>query len=146
MPTKKVIISACLLGENCRYDAKEKKVEAVLQKYKDYEIIQFCPEDPLFGTPRQRISVIKIDGQNRIITDDTDEDVTKKLQDEINSFISKHQDVDTIVLKAKSPSCGLGTTPILNKKREVVEYGNGIAAEMFLDKFPNIKIVDEHLK
>ena len=140
---KKVIISACLLGEYCRYDGKTKADNEILQRYKEYEIIPFCPEAPLFGTPRQRISVIKIDGVNRIITDETNEDVTDKLQDEINSFISKHQDVDAIVLKSKSPSCGLGTTPILNKKREHIEYGNGCASEIFLKKFPNIKVVDE---
>jgi len=143
MPSKKVIISACLLGENCRYDGKTKEVKEILQKYKDYEIIPFCPEAPLFGTPRQRISVIKIDSQNRIITDKTNEDVTQKLQDEINTFISKHQEVDAIVLKSKSPSCGLGTTPILNTKKEIIEYGNGCAAEIFLDKYKSIDIIDE---
>jgi len=102
LSVKKVIISACLLGQNCRYDAKTKEVKEILQKYNDYEIIPFCPEAPLFGTPRQRISVVKIDGQNRIITDETNEDITQKLEDEINSFISLHPDVDAIVLKSKS--------------------------------------------
>lgn len=141
---KKVIISACLLGELCRYDAKTKQNNEIIERYKEYEIIPFCPEAPLFGTPRQRISVVEIDGENRIITDETNEDVTQKLEDEINSFISKHKDIDAVVLKSKSPSCGLGTTPILNEKREIISYGNGCAAQMFLDRFPNIKITDEN--
>ena len=145
MLIKKVIISACLLGENCRYDGKTKEVKEILEKYKDYEIIPFCPEAPLFGTPRQRISVVQIDGENRIITDETNEDVTLKLQGEIISFIGKNQDIDLIVLKSKSPSCGLGTTPILNEKREIIEFQNGIAADIFLDKYSNINIVDECL-
>ena len=140
---KKVIISACLLGENCRYDGKTKLHDEILQKYKDYEIIPFCPEAPLFGTPRQRISVIKIDGQNRIITDETNEDVTEKLEDEINSFIKQNQEIDAIVLKSKSPSCGLETTPILNEKKEIISYGNGIAAQMMLSSFKDLKILDE---
>lgn len=144
MSVKKVIISACLLGEACRYDAKTKEVKEILQKYNDYEIIPFCPEAPLFGTPRQRISVVKIDGQNRIITDETNEDITQKLEDEINSFISLHPDVDAIVLKSKSPSCGLGTTPILDEKRGVLGYGNGMAADMFLDKYFYLQILDEN--
>lgn len=47
---KKVIISACLLGEYCRYDGKTKSEQNVIDKFKDCEIIPFCPEAPLFGT------------------------------------------------------------------------------------------------
>ena len=141
---KKVIISACLLGEYCRYDGKTKKVNEVIEAFKDYEIIPFCPEAPIFGTPRERINVVYIDGENRIITDETNIDVTQLLKTEINSFISKNKNVDKIVLKSKSPSCGLGTTPVLNEKKELVKYGNGIAADMILKEYQNINISDEN--
>ncbi len=141
----KAIISACLLGECCRYDGKTKAVDAVVEKYKDFKIIPFCPEAPLFGTPRERINVVEIDGENRIITDNTNIDVTKLLRDEINSFIEKNPQADAIVLKSKSPSCGLGTTPILNEKKEVLRVGNGIAAEIFLKEYQGINIADELL-
>lgn len=141
----KVIISACLLGECCRYDGKTKAVDAVVEKYKDFKIIPFCPEAPLFGTPRERINVIEVDGENRIITDKSNIDVTKLLRDEINSFIEKNPQADAIVLKSKSPSCGLGTTPVLNEKKEVLRVGNGIAAEIFLKKYKGINIADELL-
>lgn len=140
----KVIISACLLGEYCRYDGKTKRVDEVLKAFKDYEIIPFCPEAPLFGTPRQRINVIYKNGQNRIITDETNEDVTQKLLDEINSFIKQNPDAKTIVLKSKSSSCGLGTTPILNEKKEVVKLGNGIAADLFIKWYKDPEINDEN--
>jgi uncharacterized protein YbbK (DUF523 family) len=48
------------------------------------------------------------------------------------------------VLKSKSPSCGFKTTPILNEKREIIKYENGIAADIFLKKYKNIKIKDEN--
>ncbi|PLY12142.1 DUF523 domain-containing protein [Sulfurimonas sp. CVO] len=141
----KAIISACLLGECCRYDGKTKAVDAVVEKYKDFKIIPFCPEAPLFGTPRERINVVEIDGENRIITDKSNIDVTKLLRDEINSFIKENPQADAIVLKSKSPSCGLGTTPILNEKKEVLKFGNGIAAEIFLREYKGINIADELL-
>jgi len=143
MLKKQVIISACLLGENCRYDGKTKINNEILKKYKEYEIIPFCPESPVFGTPRQRISVVQIDGENRIITDNTNEDVTQRLEDEISSFIAKFSHIKEIVLKSKSPSCGLGTTPILDKNRNYLKLGNGIAAEILLNKFPYANIIDE---
>jgi len=143
---KKVIISACILGEYCRYDGKTKKIDAVLEKYKGYEIIPFCPEAPLFGTPRQRIDVVKIDKDNRIITQNTQEDVTEMLEKEIESFCKDNTQIDAIVLKSKSPSCGNGTTPILDKEGKIIEYGDGIAAKIFKKCYKNVTIKDENSK
>ncbi|MDB2562810.1 DUF523 domain-containing protein [Sulfurimonas sp.] len=140
---KKVIISSCLLGNLCRYDGKTKKVNEIIESFKEYDIIPFCPEDPLFGTPRERINVINTDGINRIITDETNKDVTKILEDEINSFIKLHPTVDRIVLKSKSPSCGFGTTPILNEKKELLYNGDGIAAALFEKKYTENTIESE---
>ncbi len=140
---KKVIISACLLGEVCRYDAKAKQVNEVIEAFKEYEIIPFCPEAPLFGTPRQRINVVEVDAEQRIITDESNEDVTQLLKEEINSFIKKFPHAEQIVLKSKSPSCGLGTTPILSKEKKFLFYGDGIAAGIFKKRYKEIVIQDE---
>ena len=144
MPREKVILSACLLGQNCRYDGKTKKVDKLLEAFKDYEIIPFCPEAPLFGTPRQRINVVSINDENRIITDETNKDVTQILVNEIQNFIKKYPHAKNIVLKSKSPSCGLATTPILDQNRDILAKGNGIAAQMFLNHYKNSKIKDEN--
>ena len=144
MSKKRVIISACLLGEVCRYDGKTKKVNAVVDAYKEYEIIPFCPEAPLFGTPRERISVVEVGSEQSIITDESRVDVTQKLLQEIDTFLESQKDIDAIVLKSKSPSCGYGTTPILNENREVIKYGNGIAPLRFQHYFPDVAIFDEN--
>ena len=140
---KKVIVSACILGEYCRYDGKTKKINAVTETLKEYEIIPFCPEAPLFGTPRERINVLDINGKNRIITDETNKDVTQLLEDEINTFIKKNPEVDKIILKSKSPSCGYKTTPILDKSKKMIGLGSGIAAEMLEKAYPNISLANE---
>ncbi len=140
---KKVIISACLLGEFCRYDGETKTVSEIVECYKEYEIISFCPEAPIFGTPRDRISIVQVNDENRILVDKTDRDVTSLLEKEIYAFIEKNLHVDDIVLKSKSPSCGFGTTPILNKSKKQISLGNGIAAEIFKIEYPHISIKDE---
>jgi len=142
---KKVIISACILGEICRYDGKSKEFRNVVEAYKEYEIIPFCPEAPLFGTPRERISVVEVDGENRIITDETQRDVTGRLEDEINAFIEKNPEADAIVLKSKSPSCGYHTTPLLDTNKKFIRYDSGIAATILAQHFKKITIVDETL-
>ena len=141
---KRVIISACILGDICRYDGKKKEFSSVVEAFSEYEIVPFCPETPLFGTPRERISVVRVDDDERIITDETECDVTPRLECEIEKFIEKNPNVDAIVLKSKSPSCGFRTTPILNKQREKIALGDGIAAKIFQKKYKNIEIKDEN--
>ena len=41
---ERILISACLVGDNCRYDGKNNlspKIAALLEKY---ELVPFCPE------------------------------------------------------------------------------------------------------
>lgn len=140
---KKVIISACLLGEYCRYDGNTKKEDSIIEAFKEYEIIPFCPEAPIFGTPRERINVVQIGSENRIITDETDKDVTKLLENVITDFVKINPNVDEIILKSKSPSCGLGTTPIYNSEKKIVAYGDGIAAKIFKEEYKDIDIKDD---
>ena len=138
-----MIVSACLLGEYCRYDGKTKKIEDIERKLADCEIIPFCPEAPLFGTPRERIHLIEENGTKRVVTDESGADVTQELRNEIERFIQTHPEADRIILKSKSPSCGLGTAPILEKNGQLLTYGNGIGADLFLKHYPESEIGDE---
>jgi uncharacterized protein YbbK (DUF523 family) len=139
----KVAISACLLGEVCRYDGCGKANLHLIEQYRGWEIIPFCPEAPGLGTPRERISVIASNGERRVIGDESGRDVTDILKEETQRLIEMHPDLDKIVLKSKSPSCGLGTTPILKPNRELLCYDNGVSAQMLLEHFSQIEIVDE---
>ncbi len=143
MAKKKAIVSACLLGEMVRYDGTTKVNNAIIEALREYEIIPFCPEDPVLGTPRERISVIKVDKDYKVITDYSQVEVTTALKLQTLKMIDQHTDADIIILKSKSPSCGLGTTPILNRDREEIKQGNGIAAELFSQQFPG-KVFDEN--
>jgi uncharacterized protein YbbK (DUF523 family) len=141
---KKVIISACILGEYCRYDGKTKEIPTVLKAFEGWEVIPFCPEAPLFGTPRERIDVVLVDGDKRILTHEGKKDVTELLRKEIEAFCKAHPKVDAIVLKSKSPSCGYGTTPLLDENGKVIAKDNGIAADIFLQNYPDIPIKSEN--
>ena len=140
---KKVAVSACLLGEYCRYDGKSKIDKAIGEKLKDDEIIPFCPEAPVLGTPRERISVIEDKSQYLLLGDESGDDFTEAILAQVDLLVCNHPDLDMIILKSKSPSCGLGTTPILDENRELLAFGDGIAAARLKEKYPNIVIVDE---
>ena len=143
MKKKKAIVSACLLGEMVRYDGKTKINEQLIEALKEYEIIPFCPEDPVMGTPRERISVIEVEGRQKVVVDSTKVEVTTALKLQTEMMMAAHADADIVVLKSKSPSCGLGSTPILNNKGEEIRRGNGLAAQLFSEKFVG-KVFDEH--
>ncbi|MEN8146006.1 MAG: DUF523 domain-containing protein [Campylobacterota bacterium] len=143
MRKKKAIVSACLLGETVRYDGTTKANNNVIEALKDYEIIPFCPEDPVMGTPRERISVIKIDDDYKVITDSSKIEVTTALKLQTQKMIQAHSDADIVVLKSKSPSCGLGTTPVLDPSGKELKKGNGVAAELFSEKFAG-RVFDEN--
>ncbi len=135
MCTKKIAISACLLGEYCRYDGATKPSVQVIHAFEDYEIIPFCPEAPVLGTPRERISVIRMaNNALHVKGDESGRDVTQHLTFEVLRFLKAHPDIDHAVLKSKSPSCGFGTTPILNSNKEHIALGNGIAAQLFHER------------
>ncbi len=132
---KKVAVSACLLGELCRYDGASKPALHVREALEGWEIIPFCPEAPVLGTPRERISVLKTaSGSLRVKGDESGRDVTDLLRYETLRFLKEHPDVTRFVLKSKSPSCGLGTTPVLDMARNPVGLGNGLAAQICLDR------------
>ena len=135
MGRKKAIVSACLLGEFVRYDGTTKKDESVVDALKNYEIIPFCPEDPVMGTPRERISVVEADGVKYVLIDSSKIEVTSALTLQVERIIKEHSDASLVVLKAKSPSCGIATTPIFNSEGIEIAKGDGLAAEMFLKHF-----------
>ncbi len=145
MSQKKVAISACLLGEYCRYDGATKISNGVIEAFKGWQIIPFCPEAPVLGTPRGRISVVRGNGDYRLKADEDGCDVTELIAAETRKLAEAHPDLDRIVLKSKSPSCGLGTTPILDETGDLIGYGNGIASQMLIEHFQTVEIVDENL-
>lgn len=103
----KIMVSACLLGDNVKYDGNNNKNDELINFLKDYEIIKVCPEI-LGGLSIPRIpSEIR---NNRVINK-KNIDVTKefKLGAEKTLEIAKKENVKVAILKKNSPSCGSGT-------------------------------------
>ena len=101
-----ILVSACLLGTNCKYNGKNNKNEKVLEYIKDKYVIPICPE--VFGglsTPRIPSEI----SDNKIINKDGI-DVTKYFVDGANKTldIAKTLNIKKAILKQKSPSCGCG--------------------------------------
>ena len=64
----RILVSACLLGVNCRYDGKNGRRDEVLELLKEYELIPVCPEQMGgLGTPREPAECRRDGGQVRVM-------------------------------------------------------------------------------
>ena len=104
---KKIAISACLLGEACRYDGTDNRNEALLAQLEDSELIPFCPEDYAFGTPRPTMDLITGAEGIRAVSNETGEDLSAPVEAYAKEFFDCHPDIDLFIGKDRSPSCGV---------------------------------------
>ena len=100
----KIMVSACLLGYNVKYDGKNNLNSELIDFLKDYEVISVCPE-VLGGLLIPRVPA-EING-NLVINKDG-LDVTKEYVKgaERTLKIAKDNDIKVAILKEGSPSCG----------------------------------------
>lgn len=99
-----IIVSACLLGIDCRYDGTNAKNEAVMEYLVGKSFIPVCPEQ-LGGlcTPRDPV---EIEGYK--VLSEEGEDVTPNFHKGAEEVlkISKLAGAQVAILKDGSPSCG----------------------------------------
>ena len=117
---KKVAISACLLGESCRYDASHNKDESLLMKLKGCELIPFCPEDYAFGSPRPTMDLVETEEGIRAISNTTKEDLSFAIESYAKSFFDKHSTIDLFIGKDRSPSCGVCSARLYNYDKNLL--------------------------
>ena len=117
---KKVAISACLLGEKCRYDATDNKNDELLSKLEGSELIPFCPEDHAFGSPRPTMDLIKTEEGIKAISNKTGADLSFAVEGYAKHFFSKHTELDLFIGKDRSPSCGVCSAKLYDENRELI--------------------------
>lgn len=103
---EKLLISACLAGENCKYSGGNNKLpDDVLIKLRClYELVPVCPErdgglpTPRASSERQGDRVVSVNG----------EDVTAQFRAGAELALQKAQSegITKALLKERSPSCG----------------------------------------
>lgn len=136
----KILVSACLLGIDCKYNGKNNKNDKVIELLKDHELIPVCSE--IMGgltTPRTPSEIRK--NKNEVITKDG-KNVTKQYQKGAQETlkIAKLYNCKTAILKEKSPSCGCGKIYDGTFTGTLID-GDGITARLL--KEYGIKITGE---
>lgn len=126
----KILVSACLLGENCKYSGGNNKCDEILELGKKHKLIPICPEC-FGGLPIPRVpSEIK----NGRVYSKTGEDLTEAFNDgaEKALYVAEESRCQLAILKERSPSCGFGEIYDGSFSGKTIR-GNGITAQLLYD-------------
>jgi uncharacterized protein YbbK (DUF523 family) len=128
------LISACLLGIDCRYDGGNCRSEEALGLIDSVDLVPVCPEQ-LGGLPTPRPGADihggdgydVLDGSARVVSDDGT-DVTAEFINGARQVlkIARLYGASTALLKQRSPSCGCGQ---ICRGTDVVP-GDGVTAAL----------------
>ncbi len=136
-----ILISACLVGINCKYNGKNNYNEKALELVKNGKAIPICPEQ-LGGlsTPRNP-SEIRIINNKKYVINNKNIDVTQEFVSGAKEVLklAKELNVEKVILQSRSPSCGVGKIYSGNFDGKLIT-GNGILAQMLIDN--GIEVID----
>lgn len=110
-----ILVSACLLGSNCKYNGRNNEVTTLLDLLQGQDIRLVCPE--VAGglpIPRPPAEIIDGDGfdvlaQKARVMNIKGEDVTENFLKGCQEMLKgiNLDEIDFAILKEKSPSCGV---------------------------------------
>ena len=101
----KVLVSACLLGSNCKYNGGNNRNEKVLAFLRGKEIISICPEVMAgLGTPRTPVEIVNGNVQTKdgVSVDAQLRSAVARILEDIQGL-----GIDCAVLQSRSPTCGV---------------------------------------
>lgn len=136
-------ISACLLGESVRHDGAHKRCAVLLERLVPFvEVVAVCPEvEAGLGVPREPMRLEAQGEAVRVRTVTTRADLTERLEASAVRRVQalEHLGLSGFVLKARSPSCGSGSTAVEGRS----EPGSGVFAAALARRLPWLPLVEE---
>ena len=133
----KIMVSACLLGENCKYNGGNNLSEKVMKRIEGHEVIPVCPE-VMGGLPTPRIPSEIVNG---VVTaaDGRSVDAEFRKGAQLGLDLARENDVDLVVLQSRSPSCGVKQVYDGTFSGNKID-GQGIFAQLLIEN--GYKVVD----
>ncbi len=143
----RVGISACLLGQEVRYDGGHRRNDFLTDTLGSYvEWVPVCPEVELgMGTPRPPIRLQRQGGEIRLVIPSTGRDYTDAMREYAERRVDAlaKLDLDGYVLKRGSPSCGLEGVEIHHGTGSSARDGRGLFAEALKTRLPDLPAAEE---
>lgn len=126
----KILVSACLLGRNCKYSGGNNYDPAVIDFVKGREVIEVCPEVLAgLGIPRVPMEIVKGRLVNREGVD-IDAPVRRAVEEILHQI--EDEKIDCCILKSRSPTCGVRQVYDGSFSGQLVD-GAGVLARALMD-------------
>lgn len=139
----KYIVSACLLGDNCKYNGGNNYSKEIIEFLKDKEYIKVCPEC-LGGLKIPRVPS-EIKGDKVLSKEGSNVTTQYNLGAEKVLNIALKNNCDCAILKSKSPSCGCGLIYDGTFSNKLIS-GDGITTRLLKEHGLKVINSDEFLK
>ena len=126
----KVLVSGCLLGENCKYNGGNNYNPRVVEFLKDKEVISICPEMMAgMGCPRNPIEIV--DG---VLTDCHGKNVDSLIRKSVMEIMERirEEEIQCAVLQSRSPTCGVNQVYDGTFSGKLIP-GSGVFAKSLMD-------------
>lgn len=133
----KILVSACLLGKNCKYNGGNNLNQGVLEFIEGHEVIGVCPEQ-LGGLSTPRLPAEIVDG---VVTNKEGVSVDAEFRKGAQSALAAalENKVDLAILQSRSPSCGVKEIYDGSFSGKKIE-GQGVFAKLLTAQ--GIKVID----
>ncbi|KFZ29853.1 hypothetical protein IDAT_01800 [Pseudidiomarina atlantica] len=146
MQTIKVGISACLLGDEVRFDGGHKRSAFCASELgRHVEFVKLCPEVGIgMPVPRPTIRLEAHAKGTRAVVPKTGEDVTERLIDFAERATPHLQQISGYVLCAKSPSCGMERVKLYDPATgHAQKEATGIFAAQLQQRYPALPLEED---
>ena len=140
-------VSACLLGQNVRYDGGHKHdrfLTDTLGKYVTYRPV--CPEVECgLGVPRESMRLVGDPAAPRLVTIRTRQDHTGRMILWARKRVAEleKENLCGFIFKSDSPSSGMERVKVYAEGGMPEKKGVGIFARIFMEHFPLIPVEEE---
>ncbi len=140
-------ISACLLGQNVRYDGGHKLDRYIRDTLGQYlEFVAVCPEVECgMGVPREAMRLVGDPGSPRLVTIRTGRDLTGQMLSWAEGRLKEleAEGLCGFIFKGGSPSSGMERVKVYTEGGMPSHRGRGIFAKAFMERFPLLPVEDE---
>lgn len=133
----KIAVSACLLGDNCKYNGGNNYSETVAEFVKGHDVIPVCPE--VMGgltTPREPSEIINGKVMHK---DGSSVDAEFRKGAQLSLKKVKDAGAELVILQSRSPSCGVRSIYDGTFSGTIIS-GQGVFAKLLIEN--DIRVLD----
>ena len=152
LPPPRIGISACLLGEEVRYNGEHKRDPFLTDVIGPYvEWVPVCPEVEIgLGIPRPPLRLVRIgkgeESAIRMVTPETGADHTDAMRAYAERRVEElaRAGLDGYILKKDSPSCGMERVKLYPAEGgPATREARGLFADVLLRRLPHLPVEEE---